>query len=538
MSTDYFRLDRPVAASKADGFTPKTQILFFLVAVLIVISRRPDTILYPQFFAEDGMFWFADAYNTGWWHSLLIAHTGYFQTLPRLAAALALLVPLKFAPLLLNLTAIAIQVLPATLITSARCRFWAPLNARILMAVAYLAIPNSRELDATITEAQWHMALLAALVLLAAPSASRLWRLFDLGVVLLSGLTGPFCLALLPVAAVIWWRYRRTWHAMLIGLLAVTGAIQLYALATTAVATRSQAVLGATVKLFLQMLAGDVYAGAIVGQNNLASRAPTALLLLLALAGSALLVYCFLKTTLELRLFLVYCFLLYIASLRNPMISLDKPQWQVLRDAPGLRYWFFPMLGFAWAAIWCAISAPEKAVRRVAGIALCFMIFGVAKDWIYPAFLNNNYPDYVKKFDALPPGEAMLFPLYPNGWTMQLVRKGKSCPSLPTGFVDTPKDNEIAGSALLVRGWVVSSQPGTRIEILVDGVRNDSSVSSVSRPDVDKLYPDSRVKEKGWQTTLKLHVPPGSHRIQVNARNPDGCAAVLGNVSVQAGAAN
>ena len=37
----------------------------FLLGVLLVILRRPDAVTYPQFWAEDGSSWFADAYNSG-----------------------------------------------------------------------------------------------------------------------------------------------------------------------------------------------------------------------------------------------------------------------------------------------------------------------------------------------------------------------------------------------------------------------------------------------------------------------------------------
>src|SRR3954453_19860929 len=82
-----------------DGLYFRALFLAFVLVCLAVISRRPDAFLNPQFFAEDGNIWFADAYNIGWLRSLANTHTGYFQTLPRLGPALALAVPLPYAPL-------------------------------------------------------------------------------------------------------------------------------------------------------------------------------------------------------------------------------------------------------------------------------------------------------------------------------------------------------------------------------------------------------------------------------------------------------
>ncbi len=533
MSTDYFRLDRPVAASKADGFTSKTQIIVFFVSILVVISRRPDAILKAQFFAQDGKVWYADTYNTGWLHSLFVAYNGYFQTLPRLAAAISLLFPLLFAPLVLNLIAIVVQVLPINVITSARCRSWAPLNARILMALAYVAMPNSSELNASITDAPWHLALLAALVALAVPSARKIWKVFDVGVVLLSGLTGPFCLALLPIAVAIWFLRRRRWHLVLGGLLAVCCAVQLSAFTT---ATHSQSNLGATPKLFVQMLAAHVYLGAIAGQNRFASGGSLLLLSLAAMVGTLILIYCLMRASFELRLLVLYCLLVYAASLSNPMVSLDRPQWEVLRDAPRLRYWFFPMLGFVWSMIWCAFSGPSRQLRRVAAVLLILMVFGVAKDWIYPAYSNDDFPALAQRFDMLAPGQAMIFPLYPEGWTMQLTKEGKSCQPLPVGVLDEPKDHAPMTRPLIVRGWVNSSEPKPQVSILVDGVPAQSVVPSVPRPDVDKLYGGGPVKDKGWQATLDPKMTPGTHLIVARARSSSRCDAVLGTASVEVAA--
>ena len=67
------------------------QLAGVCAAIALIFSRQPDAFLHAQFFAEDGKVWFADAYNSGWFTSLFRAQDGYFQTLPRLAAALSLL---------------------------------------------------------------------------------------------------------------------------------------------------------------------------------------------------------------------------------------------------------------------------------------------------------------------------------------------------------------------------------------------------------------------------------------------------------------
>lgn len=129
------------------------QLAIFLAAAFLVFSRVPHCFLHAQFSAEDGHVWFADAYNLGW-KALFRSQDGYYQTLPRVAAALALLFPISAAPLVLNLIGTVCQVLPVNVLLSSRCRTWGPLHVRAVLAFLYLALPNSSQLQVTVTEAQ------------------------------------------------------------------------------------------------------------------------------------------------------------------------------------------------------------------------------------------------------------------------------------------------------------------------------------------------------------------------------------------------
>ncbi len=533
MSTEYFRLTKPVAEAPKTGLSWPWQIFLFLIAAAAVVSRRPDAVLHAQFFAEDGRFWYADAYNTGWLHALFLPNTGYFSFLPRLAASVSLWLPLQLAPLFLNLVGIAIQALPVPILLSARLANWASLPVRAAMAAAYIALPNSSEIDATVTNAQWHLALVAALLVFSQTPRRKLTKIADAATVALSGLTGPFCLILFPLAGFFWFRRRTRWTLLLTGLLGLCAAVQLYALTFAQAASRSQAALGASSQRFLRMLAADVYLGAVAGGNHWASQLDLPMLLLVGLLGTAIVVYCWIKASLEARLFLIYCFAVFAASLRNPMISYDLPQWQVLEDAPGLRYWFFPMVGFLWAAIWCVAFPGSRVVRVLSIAALAFMLGGVCKDWQYISYPDEHFNLYAEKFEHLPPGHAMLFPLYPPGWTMELTKKGKTCGAMPTGFIDRPGNGAKTGPSLTVEGWIAASEPRPKITIWLNGKLDATLTPDIPRPDVDAKYPGSATLKKGWRDTIDLsRLPAGANSIEVHAELANGCESILGTPTV------
>src|SRR5258705_6445526 len=90
-----------------------------LVVTVLVVSRRPDAFTKPQFWAEDGTFWFAAAYNQGPLIGFRTPAGGYYQSFARLAAAASLPFGLRAAPLLFNVAAVLAQILaPLYLLSS------------------------------------------------------------------------------------------------------------------------------------------------------------------------------------------------------------------------------------------------------------------------------------------------------------------------------------------------------------------------------------------------------------------------------------
>ena len=94
-------------------------ILLILLAAVVIVLRKPDSLFHSQFVAEDGRFWFADCYRLGF-KCLLLPQDGYLQTISRLTGLLSLLVPFKLAPVVFTLMALLIQLLPVILLLSPR----------------------------------------------------------------------------------------------------------------------------------------------------------------------------------------------------------------------------------------------------------------------------------------------------------------------------------------------------------------------------------------------------------------------------------
>jgi hypothetical protein len=143
-------------------------------------------------------------------------------------------------------------------------------------------------------------------------------------------------------------------------------------------------------------------------------------LLPVALAGTALLVYSFLRAGLERKLFLLFCFSLFAASLWHPLASRPTAVWQLFLDSRGMRYWFFPMLGFLWSLVWSA-SEPGRQ-RPVFSLVLLLLVRGAIFDWRQLEPPNLEFPSWARKFEAAPPGTLVEIPTLPEGWTLRLTK--------------------------------------------------------------------------------------------------------------------
>ncbi len=398
----------------------------FLLACVVVIARRPGSVLNAQFYAEDGRVFFQEAYNHGWWSALLRPYGGYFHAIPRLGAALALLVPLSFAPFVLNLIAIAGQALPVNLLVSDRSAQWGNLRYRLLLVASYLALPNLSELGINITNVQCFLALSAFLLVVASKPRTVIAQTFDLLFLLLFGMSGPYCIFLLPIAIFQSWKHRDRWKSVQAVVLVSTAVVEAWGLLILDHTGRPHYALGTSPVWLSRILGGQVYLGVLIGTNTLAAmRGPGMVLFLsiVAICCTGLVAVCAARASEQMKLFLLFSLIVLAAALISPMLPTQPGHslWESMAAAWGSHYWFFPNLAFAWTLIWCLHARPD--ILRVAATALLFcMTIAVVRDFRQPALKDMKFHDYVRQFEAARPGEEVRIPINPENWWMWLIK--------------------------------------------------------------------------------------------------------------------
>lgn len=406
-------------------------LFLWVMATLVMASHRPSSLLQPQFWAEDGKIWYTQAYQQGMLLPLTHTQDGYYQTFPRLVADVAVEFPFSLAPLVMNCLALLVQGLPVVFLLSPRTARWGSLEVRGAMALVYLCLPNSTEWHANTTNTQWVLALLAIMVVLA--NAPRGWpaRSFDLVILTLCRLTGPFCILLAPVACVMAWYRRERWRTVYATLIVGFAAVQGCAIFLTRHSARMHEPLGASVSLLARLLAVRIFTGALVGTFTLLAslKIPLFVPLTIALAALLLMGAAVWRGPLELKLFVLFSGEVLAAALRSPMVHSDLPQWATQLEVPGSRYYFFPMLAFLACAGYLALKARARWLRVVAIVLLCAAPIGIVRNWRddpYGRQLTgyDGFQADVRRFEAAPRGTIVSLRIEPaRTWVMTLVKR-------------------------------------------------------------------------------------------------------------------
>ena len=162
-----------------------TRLLLGALLAALLLLRSPGSLLHPQFWAEDGTLFFQEAFNHGFWPTILQPASGYLHSFPRLVAGFSLLFPMEQAPLVFNLAAFVVQLMPALYLLSPRmARIIPSFPARAAAALLYIALPASYETHVNLTNSHWHLALTALCILVArrprirgSGRSKRSWRL-------------------------------------------------------------------------------------------------------------------------------------------------------------------------------------------------------------------------------------------------------------------------------------------------------------------------------------------------------------------------
>jgi hypothetical protein len=404
---------------------PLTLAAIIAVAVAIVIAHRVDAFMTPQFYAEDGARWFADAYSVGPIRALGLSWAGYYQVISRLGPVIAAPFGIANQPLIYNICGLVVQVAPVFFFISSRFDSVVPsFGARLALSAVYLLMPAD-ELNVDITSAPFHLAILATLVIIAPAPRRWYWQVFDVVAVLLAGFSGPFVYILFPLSLLCFLIRRRRFTLVISAMLAVALIAQVYA---SRFSTRPAENLGASLQNLLLIVSDRIIlAGTFAEPGHrhvyVAGRhLGTLLAALVCLLALPIVVFAARKAPWELRLFSLASLGIVAGGLLSPLATASGPQWVALADTGAAgRYFFMARVAWVVTLIWAASRLPRAWMSRTAWAATALAFASGFPVWAYPPFTNYHWPQEARTIESAAPGTRLMLPIPPgHGWSIDI----------------------------------------------------------------------------------------------------------------------
>ncbi|MBC8054882.1 MAG: hypothetical protein H7Y13_17625 [Sphingobacteriaceae bacterium] len=399
----------------------RTSLIFFIIAILfsffLLNFRRPDALVLPQLWAEDGTIFFQDVYNTGI-KSFALPYAGYFHLIPRLVAYFTyLFVPYAYVPVAYVFSSLAGFILVLFYIWN---RTGLDVHARFLMCLGLTLVPISSEIVLNLTNVQWYTAILLIVIFLS--DQNRKKNLPDAIIVFLTGLTGPFSLIFLPCVLLLVFSnsYRaklQKINPVILSVFIITALIQLISILTSP--TRIASGIGLSEKLTQLPYAIYIHLLNIPGLLRLYTGHINYLIFSLLLAAIVIWIYASYRqyrNTKDFRvLFLIMLsFSLIGANLYGSNISNNYTPITVG------RYFFLPTLLLIWSGI---IYVFQRGKNYYAFYLLYFWYFIIILFRIGSITLEDkNWKAEAQKIDNIKK-DGLQLPINPEGWYIKLNNK-------------------------------------------------------------------------------------------------------------------
>lgn len=212
----------PGPITKAIAYLSKPRYVMLLCAA-VLFYRVPDTFINPQFYVEDGVRFFPDARQHGI-ASLFESWTNYLHLVPRLFAYIVSPIPARYAPAAYKAYALLAHIGVIGYLFSNRIN----LSHKPLMAFAIVLTPClDNACIVNLTNGQWSLAQMMILLCISNDATTRGQKVFDLVLLLLTGMTGPFTTLFLPVFAYRAIVRKSRWSYALLAIVCCLTAMQL-----------------------------------------------------------------------------------------------------------------------------------------------------------------------------------------------------------------------------------------------------------------------------------------------------------------------
>lgn len=391
--------------------------LALILATVILLIRKADSLTNPQFWAEDGVIFFFQQYEHGP-TTILQPYEGYFLLIPRLIALFTdLLFPYSMVPTVYNFSSLLITLLVVASVFSPRLS----IKNKLLFAITPVLIPHfNNEVFLNISNLQWITALLLVITLIKKEPDLKygnkyLQITFDVSILILCGLTGPFLLLLFPLFIWKWFRNKIPYNFY--NLIIIT----LISLPQLSFILQSPLILGnANSTLTIPTLSNLETYSALIGYKIfgnlfLGSHLPYFMnhdLLSLLYIG---LIFVLTIQAVKSRSFIHLTFLYIHVVILLASVYKVNPEALILPGG-GTRYFYLPHIMIVWYLIVLLGQTPKIWKNALLAIALLAVSGASISSGFQSQLIDyqwNYYSEFIGK-------EIVDIPINPTGWKLRI----------------------------------------------------------------------------------------------------------------------
>lgn len=377
----------------------KSPAWILIAAGGLLLARRVDSLLMPQFWAEDFAF-LLDAENGGW-KTLIEPRAGYLHLAPRLIA-----LPASFLDPLIQPGIFVGLALIATLWVVKIClsaRHSLPLKP--LLALSVVLIPHSGEVFLNPTNLQWIMALGLLVTLFKADPVTPGQWVEDVAFMILSGLSGPFSILAAPLFLVRALKVRTRQSIVLFAICGVAAAVQAWFILHSHQEPEFKgpfSLENLVANIGFRLGFGAVF-GPVVPWLSKTSVVVTGWLLILFATFAAI------KGARRNYAMYAVAFMLLLVAAAAFRVRIDL--WYFGSDANGDRYWYGPKLLLVWCLAMGTLNLSARWVRYACFILLACCLCGVVREYVCSPYKKH---DWYEKCAQIRQHEAVTVTINPD----------------------------------------------------------------------------------------------------------------------------
>ncbi|EFL7398813.1 glucosyl transferase [Escherichia coli] len=411
------------------------KISIFILAFTLIWLRRIDILTNAQFWAEDAVFWYKDAYEQGFFSSLITPRNGYFQTVSTLIVGATTFINPIYAPLLSNFFGIIIRAIIIWFLFTDRFKFLST-TSKIFISVYLICMPGLDEVQANITNAHWYLSLYVAMIIISEEPKSKLWKAHDLFFIVLSGLSGPFIIfiiassvfkylhlskGVISIRGLYLFYTRLPYLAMIL-----CGLIQATSIILTFNGTRSHAPLGFSFDVMSSIISSNVFLFSFVPwniadagwDNHLLSYTLSTLVITLC-------VFLYIKGNWQMKVFATLPILIVAFSMAKPQLADSVPQLPTLATGNGSRYFVNIHIAiFSLICVYLFQCIKNKTLKIFFKIYVSVILIVMIKlNFFITPLPDMNWSQGAELINKAKHGEAVSFAVLPPWLTLDLIKK-------------------------------------------------------------------------------------------------------------------